>query len=241
MKRKLIAGVCVALMLGICGCENTIPSLTQEEEDQIVNYAADVALKYDASYENRLVDLTLYEEEPEEVKTEEVKPESGTEEQKGMDPVKDTDTIDVSEDKGYHSSLEEFFDFEEIEVRFLGAYFADSYPEDSVSSYFSLDATAGKKLVVMKFEVENKTGEEAQVDFFRVSSTIKVSLNGEKDVKVLSTMLTDDMATFSEILEADEKVTLVLLAEVDKDKATEIKTLDISLQSELMTAKISLK
>lgn len=236
MKRKLIAGVCVTLILGMCGCGNTIPPLTQEEEDQIVNYAADVALKYDASYENRLVDLSLYEEEEEETK-----PEPETDEDKGMDPVKDTDTVDVSEDKGYHSSMEEFFEFEEIEVRYADAYFADSYPEDSVNSYFSLDAGVGKKLLVMKFEVENKSGAEAQVDFFRTASTIKVSLNGEKDVKVLSTMLTDELATFSKIMESDEIVTLVLLAEVAEDKATDIETLDISLQSESKTAKISLK
>lgn len=235
MRRKIIAGVCVALMLGMSGCANTIPALTQEEEDQIINYAADVALKYDASYENRLVDLPLNEEE-----TEIIKPEE-TEEDKGMDPVKDTDTVDVSEDKGYHSSVEEFFEFEEIEVRFIEAFFADSYPEDNVNNYFALDASAGKKLLVMRFEVENKTGAEAQVDFFSVASTIKMSLNGEREIKVLSTMLTDDMATFSDVLEPDEKVTLVLLAEVAEEKATEIKTLDISLQSESKTAKISLK
>lgn len=235
MRRKIIAGVCVALMLGMSGCANTIPALTREEEDQIINYAADVALKYDASYENRLVDLPLNEEEPEIVKPEE------PEEDKGMDPVKDTDTVDVSEDKGYHSSVEEFFELEEIQVRFTEAFFADSYPGDNVNNYFALDASAGKKLLVMSFEVENKTGAEAQVDFFRVASTIKVSLNGEKEIKVLSTMLTDDMATFSDVLEPDEKVTLVLLAEVEEEKATEIKTLDISLQSESKTAKISLK
>ena len=235
MRKKLIAVVCVALILVMSGCANTIPALTLEEENQIINYAADIALKYDASYENRLVDLPLNEDEPETVKPEE------PEEDNGMDPVKDTDTVDVSEDKGYHSSVEEFFEFEEIAVRFSDAVFADAYPEDSVNNYFALDASAGKKLLVMRFEVENKTGAEAQVDFFRVDSTIKVSLNGDREIKVLSTMLTDDMATFSGILEPAEKVNLVLLAEVAEDKATEIKTLDISLQSESKTAKISLK
>ncbi len=239
MKRKLIASVCVAILFGMCGCENTIPQLSAEAEGQIVNYAADVALKYDASYDNRLVDLSLYEDFIQ--KESEVESESGKEENKGMDPVEDKETVDVSEDKGYHSSIEEFFGYDEIEILFVDAYFADSYSENDANDYFALDAKAGKKLLVMNFEVTNKSEMVNRVDFLSVSSQMKISLNGDREVKILSTMLTNDLSTFAKSMEANETVMLVLLAEVTEDKATEILNLDISLKSESATAKILLK
>lgn len=240
MKRKLFAGVGALLMFVMCACENTIPQLNEEAEGQIINYAADIALKYDASYDNRLVDLSLYEEPSKESETEK-ESEPPTEEDTGMDPVEDKETVDVSEDKGYHSSLDEFFGYDGIQILFRDAYFAESYPEGGIEDSFTLDAKIGKKLLVMNFEVINKSGEESGVDFLSISPRIKVSLNGQKEIKILSTMLTNDLSTFKENMEAEESVVLVLLAEVEEDKATEIINLDISLQSESKTAKVLLK
>lgn len=235
MKKTITAFFAFLITLLMAGC-GSFPEMSQEQETQIVNYAAAVALKYDGNYENRLVDLALYPEE-------EHQTESKIEEEKetGMDPVADTETIDISEDKGYHSSMEEFFGVSGISIRYIDCFFADSYPEDNTSNYFTLDAANGKKLLVMNFTVSNLTQEDVFVDFFSVASTIKVSVNGEKGVETLSTILLDDLSNYKEILKKGESVELVLLAEINADDISEVENMDLTMKSDTETAKISLK
>lgn len=235
MKKKWIVGMGAVLMIGICGCGNTIPALTEEEENQIVNYAADIALKYDSSYSNRLVELPAEDTKPSTPVSKPVEEPSGK-----MDSVEDTPTVDKSEETGY-SSIEEFYELEGVTVAFKKSYFADSYPEQSENSYFALDAGEGKKLLVMLFEVSNSSKEAADVDFFKINANIAVSLNDDKKVNVLATMLQDDLSTYSERMEAGECVELVLLAKVDEKKADEIKSLSLTLKNESSVAKILLK
>lgn len=235
MKKKWIVGIGAAILVGICGCGNTIPTLTEEEENQIVNYAADIVLKYDSSYSNRLVELPAGDTKP---STPASKP---TEEPSGkMDPVEDTPTVDKSEESDY-SSIEEFYGLEGVTVTFKEVYFADSYSEQSENSYFALDAGEGKKLLVMLFEVSNSSKEATEVDFLKTNTSIAVSLNGEKKVNVLATMLPDDLSTYSEQMEAGESVELILLAKVEEKKADEVQSLSLTLKSESSVAKILLK
>lgn len=241
MKRKFVAGTCIVLVLGLAGCGNAIPKMTEEQENQIVNYAVDVALKYDSGYEKNLVDLSLYEEEEKESITEPEKEKDEKEEEKGMDPVADTPTVDISQDETAYSSMEEFFGLENVSIQFKEGYFADSYPQGSINDYFNLNASSGKKLLVMKFEVANTSGTEQQVDFFGMNAVMTVSLNAKSNVQVLSTMLTDDLSTFRKSMNADEKAALVLLAEVEAEDATDVDSLIITMKSDSGSAKISLK
>jgi len=236
MKRTIAVFLGFLMMVTLVGC-NSFPEMTQEQESQIVNYAAAVALKYDGNYENRLVDLSLYDE----VKIPDASVEE-EEEEPGMDPVEDTDTIDRSEGTGYHSSMEEFFGIDGITIEFDGCYFADSYPEGSVQeNYFTLDASKGKKLLVMQFAVTNVSEKEILVDFFSVAPELKISLNGDTGVKGLSTILTDDLSVYKETMKKGEAVNLVLLAEISSEKATEIQKLDLTMKNGSETAKILLK
>ena len=50
-----------AAMLSGCGA-TAMPSLTEEQENQIVKYAADAVMRHVNTYNNRLADLSLYEE-----------------------------------------------------------------------------------------------------------------------------------------------------------------------------------
>ncbi len=238
MRRKLISGLCVVFLLALGGCGNTIPELTEEEERQIVNYAADIALQYDASYEERLVEISSEDEEIAEIP---LKPTQ--EPSQGMDPVKDTDTVDVSEEKNKESytTMEEFYGIQGVEIQFADAFFTDTYPKEGMSDYFSLDPAEGKTFLVMQFAVSNRTAEDAEVDFLEQITTLRVSFNGEKMINVLSTMLDNDLSNYSGTVKAGETMELVLLAEVAKESVAEVQTLELTMKNESGSAKISLK
>ncbi|MCM1087931.1 MAG: hypothetical protein NC419_07215, partial [Muribaculaceae bacterium] len=57
----LLCGIGIACIL--TGCGNTMPELTEEENDIITEYAVSLLLKYDKNYNSRLIDLAAYEEE----------------------------------------------------------------------------------------------------------------------------------------------------------------------------------
>ena len=58
----LLAGT---LMVSLSGCGNTIPSLSEEQEALVVEYASTAVLKHDANYQGKLVDLSTLKNEEE--------------------------------------------------------------------------------------------------------------------------------------------------------------------------------
>lgn len=237
MKKKMMLSICILTAVLMMGC-GKIPTMTPEQEEQIVNYAAAIALKYDAGYENRLVDLTQYPEETPGTDKEE------TEESEGMDEVEDTDTTDISENAGgtSSSSIEEFYGVSGVRIDYTGASYCDSYPEGSVEDYyFTLDATEGKRLLVLQFQVNNTTDAAVDVDFFSVAPRFRISVNGNSSKNILSTMLMDDLRTYIGTLQPGETVPLVLLAEIEEQDAGEIESLTLTMINESESVKISLQ
>ena len=63
MKKKLTGGIAAALIAVVMtGCGNTIPEMTEAEQELVVEYAANTLLKYDKYYERKLIELTLEQE-----------------------------------------------------------------------------------------------------------------------------------------------------------------------------------
>ena len=58
----LLAGT---LIVSLSGCGNTIPSLSEEQEALVVEYASTAVLKHDANYQGKLVDLSTLKNEEE--------------------------------------------------------------------------------------------------------------------------------------------------------------------------------
>lgn len=213
--KVVLAIVLIGAILTGCG----VPAMTAEEEQRIVNYAANIALKYDGNYEGRLVDLSKYDTSLPEVPSEE-------EESVGMDPVEDTDIVDVSGGQGPVSSIDEFYGLEGFTFDFVDYQTCKTYPEGSAEElYFSLDATAGKTLLVLEFSITNTSSETAVLDMISLNPVLRLQINGEKNVGLMQTMLLDDMTSYKGTLASGECVSLVLLAQIDEsyeEKVTQI-------------------
>ncbi len=221
MKRigMILCGIAASLLMTGCGA---MPDLTQEETELISEYAVGLLLKYDKSHGSRLVDTSAYdiaEETPEMEVLEEPVPEEAPE-----DLSETTQTVDVSQDEEEAaepvvSSVEEYYGIPNVTVQYTGYELTDSYPntENDENLFFSMEATPGTQLLVLKFLVSNTANEDQTMNMLGYGARFRVSVNGESSKGALATMLLNDMQTFDEVIPAGASIELVSIVEVPRD------------------------
>ncbi len=242
MRKRVISGVAVVCSALIStGCGNTIPEMTQEQQELVVEYAAGTVLKYDKNYEGKLVELTLDETSLEEEKA---APESENEiEQEIAEPKKDDVAVmDNTEDtEDVIQNIESFLQLDSVRVTYTGYETDDFYPRESGGDelYFIMDATEGNKLLVLKFLVENMSATDRELDIAQSNVRFKIAVDGvEKNA--LTTMLLNDLAYYRGVLTAGESTELVLVCEISNQQAEEISSLELIMKNVDDTATISL-
>lgn len=216
----LLCSMAAVLLMAGCG---DMPDLTQSETDLISEYAVGVLLKYDKGHGNRLVDTSGYElseAEEEPVPEEPVPEEENTEETPEPEAEEPTEVIDVSQDEEESqpavSSVAEYYGIPNITISYTGCEMADSYPpmEEETVAFFSMDASPGTQLLVLKFNAQNVSGEDQRLDMLGYGARFRVSVNGESSKGALATMLVNDMQTYDDVIPANSSVDLVSLVEV---------------------------
>lgn len=248
MKKIYMKATAVGLtaMLMLTGCGNKIPDMTEAQAQQIGEYAAITLLKYDANSRSRLVDVSVIEEHDakEQSLQELIAQQNKKPTSEGMKPVEDTPVVEIGKDAVDVTviGLEDFYDLPEgVTINYQEREICDSYSGDASENAFVLDAKDGKKLLVMKFLVENQSGSNQRIDLFSKTAVYRVTMNGAESVNTLTTMLLDDMSTYVGTIAAGESKILVLLAEVDSDKADGITSLSLNLKNDAKTGTIQLQ
>lgn len=244
LKAMTIAGM---LTIALTGCQNALPEMTTEEVAQIGEYAAITLLKYDANARSRLVDeetVLAYEQKQQALKELAAK-ETPKEESAGMEPVADTPVIEKEKTdvvQNTVSSLETSLSVPEgITITYTGYEVCDTYPEDGLSKeYLSLDATAGKKLLVLEFTAQNSSAAEVSANFFSTKAGFSVDLGDGTKQKAMISMLMNDMSTYIGTIPAGESQNLVLLFEIDESKASNLEGVQLYYKDENGTNSIQL-
>lgn len=245
-KRRLLAGLIACGIFVTTGCGQVI-DLTDEENHLIAEYAAELLLKYDRNYDTRynpdeLEDTTETMTETDattEATTEVVTTtEAATTEQ---DAPADGQTTQaqlvtdeaVKEDIG--ATVDSDFDIaafvgeSRISVRYAYYMVVDSYPSyDQDGMYIEVQAPEGYKLLVLKFEVENKTNEEQAVDLYNKDVNYNIVVDNSRTTKQMLTILADDLYTYDKTIQASSREETVLLYTVSDSVAN--KWTDLKLQ-----------
>lgn len=209
----LLCSVAAAFMVTGCG---EMPDLTQEETDLISEYAVGVLLKYDMGHRSRLVDTSAYDVEEEAELPEEENPEEESE----PETEEPAEVVDVSQDEEVAqpmiSSVEEYYGIPNVAISYTGYEMTDSYPpsEEGEVPVFSMDASSGMQLLVLKFNVQNVSGQDQQMNMLGYGATFRVSVNGEASKGALATMLVNDMQTYDDVIPANTSVEMVSIVEV---------------------------
>lgn len=245
MKRLKIGLTAVALCLGLCagltGCgENAIPEMTDDELDAIGEYAAFILMKYDASNRSRLVTLPP-EKEPAITEPSVSEPPQATEEPSGMGPVDDVPVTDISQPEGQDSMEDVLGLADGLSVSYVDAWLCDNYP-DTEAFGLMMSASAGKRLLVMRFCFLNRTEQEQQIDIAsqkELSFRIAVNENERRNAK--TSLLPDDMTMFQENVPAGESVEAVLIIETEQASMEEISSISLTLKNNELAHTIQLK
>lgn len=210
----LLCSVAAALLMTGCG---EMPELTQEETELISEYAVGKLVKYGTLQGSRLMDPKEYEVEEEE---EEPETEEPLEEEPEEEMEEPTEVVDVSQDEEETqpmvSSVEEYYGIPNIMINYTGCEMAYSYPLDEEGGvpFFSMDASPGMQLLVLKFNAQNISGEDQQMDMLGYGARFRVSVNGEASKGALATTLVNDMQTFRNVIPANSSIELVSIVEV---------------------------
>ena len=131
------------------------------------------------------------------------------------------------------AAMEDFFGLPEgVSITYEDYMVADSYPEDGVEDdYFALDASMGKKLLVLRFHLTNGSEQEETIDLLNTNSRYIITVNDSIRANALTTMLPNDMSTYAETLEPGQTQELVLLLEVNEDVAGAVQTIALRLKN----------
>lgn len=232
-KRLTVFLTAVMLSMGLTGCgENQIPDLTDEQIQAVGEYVAITLMKYDLNHQSRLMELKTKDI------PEIVPPIPEPEEPSGMGPVDDTPVVNAPGAGMAGSNAGSMRDAmglsEGIDVAFLEHTVCDSYPNgsDSMSIGFSLDASKGKKLLVLHFLLTNTTEQEQDIDLFSSNTIYSITVNEEYTRRALTSLMPDDMGTYQGMLAAGDSSRVVLIIEIDDEMAESITSVSLRVKNE---------
>ena len=236
------------LCMSLCGCQDAIPEMSEKQADMVTEYAAGSVLTHTSGSRSRLVDttqeynpdkMTKYEKrklgiaipEPEPAPA----PEEGTEQSQDVSGD-GGDSSGQSEQKSEAPSVTaaEVMGIYGLDVTLTGFEVLDSYPKaaEGTDLVFSMDASAGNKLVVAKLTATNNSGADLTLDTIsRGDLHFKLVLNGGSSENTLVTLLSDDFSALNQEMAPGEQVNGVLITQVSDELASGLSSVDVSIQS----------
>lgn len=208
IKRKLCIIVAASLLL--TGCQGT--ELTKTESGQIAEYIAYRLLKYNDSSEML---ITKTEESVETSKEPVQEDKLAADNAQTGQPTSSAAAKTESDTATSVGSLFGSNDFK-LSFKLNGLY--DSYPKNSSSTYFSLTANSGKKLLVLDVTIKNSGS--SKKTFQTSGKNIELTL-GDSDARALVTLLEDDIHFMKENIKSGGKKKAIIVFEVDKNMKTD--------------------
>lgn len=237
MKKSIGIILTSLFVMMFAGCGGALPEMSDAEMNAISEYAAITMLKYDANSKSRLVDLSQVPEptvpapQPEQAQEQPPEPETSSQESEPL-VVDHTANGDgnVTAD-----SLEDFLELpDNVKLTYSGYELTQSYQQTG-DLYFALEASAGKQLLVLQFEMQNQSGEAQNIRLIDQNNGYRVTVNGDYTRAALTTMLDNDLSTFIGTVSQGESRQLVLLFEVDPEKTGQIDSLQINFKNNQTT------
>ncbi len=233
-KRNKIVLCLLASTICMTACGNSIPDMTQEQEDLVVQYAAGTLLEHLNESGTRLVDTSRPKEEPTLADAVTVTSEEGSGVSENSVAADEAPEQTMENKENAQISATQLLQIEPLTIAYTGYEICDSYPEDGGEDlYFSMEAGAGKKLLVLQISVTNPGQEQVEFDtLHKQDIKYRVMLNGTDRHQVMLTMLDNDFSAMDSMIDPGETVQTVLVAEVSDETAQQITSVDLVLRSD---------
>lgn len=230
-KRVLFLGISLLLCFVFSGCGDEMYSLTEEEEQLIVDYSAKVVAKYNKASDVGVSKLYFSSDEQEEVKADEQN-DIGEEE---MPDIPDIGTTEGATGEATSQvSFGEAFGFESVEFSNEGFEVEQEYNN---SDMVLLRAPKGKSYLVLNIKATNTSESSVDLDLLSSNPTFTVSLNGNT-YNNETTILLNDLTTYQGELSAKGSADLVILFLVPTVSKEEIGDISLAATINGVTANI---
>ncbi len=259
MKRRILfTSVIIAASLTLTACAS-VPDLNPQQSEMITEYAAALMLKYDAQNHSRLVDtgefknsyLTakrIYDEGKAQYyaaieKEEQLRRNEALEQENG--------NAGYSQQTGRHSaesndgtggatvvnneSIDSFLNLKDFGITYAGFDTCKLYPEEPSEFYVACDASKGHDLLIVYFNVVNRTNNPSKLNILELSPVFKLSVNGGSYMSAFKTFLEDDLSEYVGNFTSGESKRLVLIAEVDEGTTVSSMNLRVSYAGDSIT------
>ncbi len=209
------------VFVSLTGCTSAIPELTEDEQDMVTQYMADVLLKYDANYQESLLEeeeLALALEEQRQ-KEEEARLQAEEQERLEQEKIEASKPDDIeTKEPEKKAGVEEMADavgVDNIEFDYLGYELTSRYPQAGENELvFAMTPTAGNELLVMKFNLANVGDSEIDLDMINLGTSYAVKINSGSYATVLTSLLENDLSTLVATVPVETGTEVVLISEV---------------------------
>ena len=225
MKKTTISIMMVlTISILITGCGTNIPNLSEDQTELVTEYAAGLLIKYNSIPSRSLLNDAQLEaeekKEAEEREKERKKEEAAKAYLESQDAAKSKNKKENSntvENKSpVISDLATFYGIEGFTISYSGYQLCQSYPDESRDDYFlAMDATEGKQLCILQFNVTNTAGEDKQFDMFEKKPLFYLSIDGKDKIPVQLTLLLDDLSSYKGTITASNSEQMILVFEID--------------------------
>lgn len=246
MKKRLLIGLfTILLAFSMTGCANVMPNLTEEQMDAVGEYAAILMIKYDANNRIRLRDREEVEAADRKKERLEALLQAQLEAEQEKNPQIEDNSNKDEESKPdkptqiKYDNLEDFITLPQgVTIRYTGARTSTSYPDFEDDELLALEATPGKRLLILGFTLTNQSGENQTVDIWGLNASYKIAANQSFKKGILNTFLLTDLATFKGNIPVGASQNLVLITEYDPVENADI---DTGIESVVLTLKNTVK
>lgn len=238
-KKTLVIGLCISLSVLMTGCAlvaNQIPELQDTDKDKVVEYASEVLLKYDKKKGDKVgeqpEDFVIQKPEVIEDVEPTPTPEPLLEIPNGEDVNPDDVTVtdNTGSNGSEYSSIEAAMGAQgSLSFTYEGYEIKEVYPE-SIDSYFALTATSGCKLLIVKFNMTNISGQAINVNVPSEKIRFKIVLNGQTK-NALTTMLLNDLAFYVDDIEPGGSDEVVILGEYKDEELASVDSLGVVVKT----------
>lgn len=233
--------ICMLCCVMLTGCNDVI-DLTEEQSVMIAEYAAELLLKYDLNYEDRIIEGKREAEKNEEpVTTEDTaiteQTEEVTEETDEKESVEPEEPAVVTED-----DIARIAGIEGATITFKNYQVLDQYPaNDKEDEYIHLEASSGYKLLVLRFKVVNTTEDVLNISMLDRAMEYRIVCNGNKAANPMLTILMDDLGTLETSLKSGEEQEAVLVFQISEDMKDALDTIELKVNYNDVESVIKIK
>lgn len=212
MKRNGCLMLCLCLSAALMnGCSSA--NLSEEDQDKVAEYAAEVVLKHDANYDKKLMDTEA---------TVTPVPEASQQPEVTQEPAADSQAA-VSEDGQQPEetpipevSMDELYQLKDVSISYRSYEICSKYPK---KSDFPMTAKKGETFIVVQFVAENKSSAKTKVDLIKRKIDYELMVGGTPYNPTIAMLINGGLNNFKTTLKPKEKQKVVLMYNIPKEEA----------------------